>query len=172
MYEVDDRDEVIELQDAPRPDVGAPLPIVVSDEQSVLLAYILSEPDPNWDGTYVTVVSPTSEDEPIALVRFHRPYAHMFGPPNDEAFGGHPLAARGLQPYAVFEIQRSSWIRKLERMNSVHPYHRAERFNNYKHFIFAFHDSTFECIAEGFNYETRRSSIRSIREAMVASLGG
>ena len=35
-------------------------------------------------------------------------------------------------------------------MNSVHPYHRTERFEALHHFILTFHDSTFECIAASF----------------------
>jgi hypothetical protein len=49
-------------------------------------------------------------DQPWAIVTFDS-YAHMFGPPNDEAFPGHPLAERGLTPYAFFVIQNSSWLR-------------------------------------------------------------
>jgi hypothetical protein len=149
VYEVDSLDTVVELEDAPSPDIGAPLPMLLCDEGHLLLAYIVSEPDPAWDGTYVNVVSPESEGMAVACVRFKWPSAHMFGPPNDEAFSGHPLAARGLCPYAVFEVHDSSWIRKLERMNSVHPNHNRERFlEGLRHFVFAFHDSTFECVAE------------------------
>jgi len=50
--------------------------------------------------------------EKIAL-RFQHPYVHHFGPPNDEAFDGHPLAARRLEPYGAFRIEGSSWIRSL-----------------------------------------------------------
>ena len=85
----------------------------------------------------------------------------MFGPPNDETFSGHPLADRGLHPYAVFEVRDSSWIRKLERMNSVHHRHNRERFlEGLRHFVFAFHDSTFECVAHGFEVEVFRGSSR------------
>jgi hypothetical protein len=49
----------------------------------------------------------------------HRGDAHTFGPSNDEAFSGHPLAARGLTPYGAFKIENSSWVRHLERMNSA-----------------------------------------------------
>jgi hypothetical protein len=171
VYEVDSLDSVVEQHDAPRPDIGAPLPLVVSDESHVLLAYLVSEPDPNWDGSYTTVVSPDSQGMAVALVRFGWPYAHLFGPPNDEAFGGHPLASRGLHPYAVFEVRQSSWIRRLERMNSVHPRHDRERFlAGLRHFVFAFHDSTFECIAEGFESEVFRGSMRSALERMAAML--
>ncbi len=169
MYKVD-KDRVVELDTAPRPDIGAPIPVLVADEGTVLLAYITSEPDPSWDGTWAKVVSPDSADEPIAIVRFSRVCAHMLGRPNDEAFEGHPLASRGLRPYAVSEIADSSWIHALERMNAVHPFHRPEHFARYKHFIFAFHDSTFECVAESFTVERCRGSIRSALQRMVEML--
>jgi hypothetical protein len=122
--------------------------------------------DPNWDGSYVRVVAPDIAEEPIAMIRFVRCMAFMFGPPNDEAFRGHPLAGRGLRPYAVFEVQHSSWIRQLEQMNSVHPHHRPKAYTICRHFIFAFHDSTFECIANGFEVSLYRSSMKLLLPKM------
>ena len=168
MYSVDENDRVHELRDVPQSSVGAPLPAVIANEQRVYLAYLVEARDPEWDGQTVRSVGPSSTDEIVALVTFDHPGAHFFGPPNDEAFSGHPLAARGLHPYAVFEIHGSSWIRRLERMNSVHRNHRPERFERLRHFIFAFHDSTFECIAEGFHFEVRGGSLVSA----IAELSG
>ena len=79
MYQPD-KDRVVEITTAPQPDVGAPLPSIVCNEYNLLLAYIISEPDPNWDGTYVNIVAPESYDEPIAVVRFRHAYAHLFVP--------------------------------------------------------------------------------------------
>jgi hypothetical protein len=168
LYTVD-RDAVTIL-DVPQPDIGAPLPILLADDGAVQIAYIIHEVDPKWDGTYATIVAPDSEDKPIAIVTFVRPHAHMFGPPNDEAFEGHPLADRGLQPYSVAEVAASSWIRQLERMNAVHPNHRPEAFDSYRHFVFAFHDSMFECVATGMAISTMRGSIREALTRMVATL--
>src|SRR5262249_17054638 len=123
MYPVDERDTVVGLDDCPRPDIEGPLPLVLSDDYNLVLAYLVSEPDPNWDGSYATVVSSQSEELLVAVGRFRRPYAHMFGPPNDEAFRSHPLADRGLEAYSVSEVHDSSWLRQLERMNSVHHNH-------------------------------------------------
>jgi hypothetical protein len=64
---------------------------------------------------------------------------------------GHPLASRGLQAYSAFEVRNSSWIRQLERMNSVHPQHNPARYSMLHHYVFAFHDSTFECVARDFS---------------------
>lgn len=162
MYPVDELDAVIELQDVPQSDIGAPLPIIVSDEHTIVLVYIVSEPDPNWDGTYVKIVSPNSDNISIAIIKFSKSYAHMFGPPNDEAFSGHPLAGRGLHAYSAFQVQHSSWIRQLERMNSVHPRHNVKRFEALNHYIFVFHDSTFECVAQSFEIMMRRGTLKGI----------
>ncbi|HMI91006.1 MAG TPA: hypothetical protein VK509_06560 [Polyangiales bacterium] len=167
MYEVDNRDRVVELGGVPPSDAGAPLPAVVSDELNVLVAYIVERPDPSWDGTYATMVGRETGDQSIAIIRFRSPRAHLFGPPNDEAFSGHPLYARGLRPYSSAEVQASSWIRKLERMNSVHPSHRPERYASDRHFILAFHDSTFECIAEGFDVQYVHGTMRGALEYMA-----
>jgi hypothetical protein len=167
MYEPDEQDAVVELESLPQSDIGAPLPAVAAAEHFLALAYLASEPDPDWDGTYVTVVGPDSEGVLVAAVTFERPYCHLFGPPNDEAFSGHPLASRGLHPYGAFEVHHSSWLRSLERMNSVHPYHRPELFSSYKHFVFAFHDSTFECVARAFTVTLQRGSLESVMQTLV-----
>ena len=168
MYSIDERDRVEELRDVPQSSIGAPLPAVVADEHRLFVIYLVEAIDPSWDGQTIRVVTPSSTDQIVALITFLRPYAHFFGPPNDEAFSGHPLATRGLHPYGAFEVQGSSWIRRLERMNSVHPHHRPAAFERLHHFVFAFHDSTFECIAQGYQIEVRGGSLRSA----IAELSG
>jgi hypothetical protein len=37
--------------------------------------------------------------------------------PNDESLHGHPLFERGLNFYGAFQVESSSWIRALERIN-------------------------------------------------------
>lgn len=150
MYSIDERDRVVLLTDLPRSSPGAPCPLVLQDEYGTVVAYYVHALDPGWTGESVRVVDPQESAEPAALVRFRGVTATMFGPPNDEAFAGHPLAARGLRPYSAAEVQHSSWIRRLERMNAVHPYHRPEEYAALRHFVLAFHDSTFECIARSY----------------------
>lgn len=170
MYEVDDRDQVVELVDVPQSSVGAPLPVVVADEGIVQLAYLAQDSDPDWDGTSIRSVDQRS-DEPVVLITFQRTRAWFHGPPNDEAFTGHPLAERGLHPYAVFRVDDSSWVRRLERMNSVHPYHRPEVFELLNHYVFAFHDSTFECVAQGLTPEVIDGPLASVVLRMAQALG-
>lgn len=148
----------------PQSSVGAPCPMILAGEHHLHLAYYLENRSPDWDGTTVRVVGEGTSGERVALVEFTDAYAHMFGPPNDEAFSGHPLASRGVGPYRVHEVYHSSWIRTLERMNAVHPYHRPEHFSCYRHFIFAFHDRTFECIAEAFIITVHTGSVVEVLE--------
>ena len=169
-YTIDERDTVQAIEDFPQSCVGAPMPVILASEHTLIVAFYLEVRDPNWDGTYVKVMSLDSSDEPIAVVRFARATTHYFGPPNDEAFAGHPLAARGLKPYGAFEVLSSSWIRALERMNSVHPYHKPEHFAGRRHFVLTFHDTIFECVARDFSVERPTGSMRSILPELVASL--
>lgn len=170
MYEVDEKDVVRELAGVPQSSVGAPIPFMIADEHRVVLAYYLEEMSPDWDGQSIRIVGPSGSAEPLAIIRFSICYAHMFGPPNDEAFDGHPLASRGLEPYGAYEIEHSSWIRRLERMNSVHSRHRPEIFWKMRHLVLAFHDSTFECVCDGFDVRLSRGSIRSVVPEMVKLL--
>ena len=166
MYSIDDKDEVFELTGVPQSSVGAPLPFVMSDEHRLLLSYAVENVPTGWDGTWVRVVTPAS-DRTIAFVEFKRYCSYQFGPPNDEAFEGHPLASRGLRPYSAFEILGSSWLRQLERANRVHEHHNPESYARLKHYVFAFHDSTFECIAEGFEITLREGSLDSLLPAQL-----
>ena len=164
MYTIDHLDTVTELKNVPQSSTGAPCPLALSGENFVHLAYLLNEPIKNWDGIPRSV-SQFLEGKLCALIRFRYPSAHMFGPPNDESIPGHPLAKRGLEYYSVSEVNNSSWIRALVRMNEGHPNHRPEAYTKDKHFIFAFHDSVFECVAEGFDLSTHRGSVSDVLRA-------
>jgi len=159
MYDVDGRDRVTELAGVPQSSVGTPTPLVVGDENRVVLAYYVEVTEPSRDRV-----------NDIAIVRFTLCYAHMFGPPNDEAFAGHPLASRGLRRYGASEVSDSSWIRRLEKMNSVHPCHRPDAFWQRRHLVFAFHDSTFECVCDAFEVSLARGPIRSLAVEMMKFL--
>jgi hypothetical protein len=170
MYSIDEKDRVIPIKEIPQSSIGAPIPVVFSDEFVTVVAFYLEDISDDWDGTSVRIVSKETEGEPLALVKFSICYASMFGPPNDEAFGGHPLSKLGLEPYGAFLIENSSWIRGLEQMNSVHPCHRPERFRALKHYVLSFHDSTFECVADDYTVELHESSLKKILPRMIELL--
>lgn len=103
MYTIDERDRVVELKDFPQSSVGAPTPVIVSNEFTTVAAFYLENAPADWDGARIRIVTQESEGESIAVVRFHLCYAHYFGAPNDEAFSGHPLYKCGLHLYGAFE---------------------------------------------------------------------
>ena len=135
MDQVEERDRVVELVDIPQQDVGAPMPVLLASGGCLVIAYLL--------------VTGDNDEREFAVVEFDLVYAHYFGSPNDEALSGHPLYARGLRHYAAYEVFDSSWIRSLERMNRVHPRHDPRRYDDRHHYVFTFHDNTFECVARG-----------------------
>lgn len=156
-------DDPLEITDIPRSCPGAPCPMVLASGDGLQLAYYLLE----WPAGFSEENKPPwtlgdFDDAPVMVVKFNRAYAHTFGPPNDEAFAGHRLASRGVRPYRVYEVLRSTWIAALEKMNSVHPYHSPEPFQKLKHYIFSFHDDTFECVAESFEYTVQRGDVSNV----------
>ncbi|TQV82148.1 hypothetical protein [Denitrobaculum tricleocarpae] len=169
MYQIDTHDKVVELRDLPQMDPAAPLPALVANEQYVDLIYLIVEQDPDWDGTTSTMVTTDTERGQVACIRFDRVWSHSWGAPGDETLVSHPLAARGLTYYSVFEVLNSSWVRLLERMNSVHPRHSPSFFDSARHFIFTFHDSTFECVADSYEARVARGSIASVAATLPST---
>lgn len=162
-------DEVVQSDEFPQQSVGAPLPLVLADDRRLVLAYFVEERDPAWDGRSGRVVGPESE-EPAAIVYFPSFTAFTFGGPNDEALHGHPLHERGLEPYGAFEVKRSSWVASLERVNSVHDHHDPRAYARLRHFVFTFHDTPLECVAQAFDVHLRRGSHTSLLGEMHALL--
>jgi hypothetical protein len=150
---------------------GAPLPQLLANDFRALLAFVVSEPDPSWDGTYTTVREP-ADPEPslLGLVEFDGYITAKLGAPNDEVFRGHPLAGKGLEAYRPQRIVNSRWLEEIEAINRVHPMYRSEFWRDLHHFIFWFHDTTFECIARSFKVETHRMSMKEMLGLMVERL--
>jgi len=129
----------IEITEFPLMDTGAPCPLVLADEHRVVLSYLLRDfPD----------------DKLSAIVSFESVRTHSLGSPSDETQHGHPLWGKGLKHYGVFKIERSPLIHELQRIDSVHPHHRTDVFQQLNHYIVMMHDSTFECVARSFHFAT------------------
>src|SRR5918995_788660 len=106
MYAVDSEDQVEPLGGIPQCSAGAPDPVVMADEGSVVVAYYAAGKPIDWD----TARPEDLGDEQVVVLRFEGVHSMMFGSPNDEALHGHPLADRGLDPYAAHRVVNSSWI--------------------------------------------------------------
>lgn len=161
------KDSVHPLTGVPQSSVGAPCPMVVADEHHLSVIFYLQNTPEGWDGAEVKVVGPDSEDETHAIVSFSSFKAYYHGAPNDEAFSGHPLSKKGLEPYGAYEVKDSTWIRDLIEMNRVHAYHSDEAFKDYRHFIFSFHDTTFECVAKGYDITVGQGSVLGAAQGLL-----
>ncbi len=141
MYTVDKHDRVRELTDVEFPSLGAPVPLVLADEGTVVVAYTTGSPSTGQaDGA-----GPLAET--TAIVVFWQCFATHFGLPNEEAFASHPLADRGLRPCGAFEVEASSWVHGLEMRNRAHPRHDPLQFQQLRHWVWTFQDSVLECAA-------------------------
>jgi len=135
-------------------DVGAPLPHLFQNDSRAFLAFFLRDSPPDWDGTWVRVRKPDDGmAEKIALVEFEGCICTKMGTPNEEVLRGHPLAGKGLAGYQAMSVKNSAWLKQVEAINAVHSHYKAERWRDLVHYILPFHDSTFECVARGFNVE-------------------
>ncbi|MEP3073653.1 hypothetical protein [Maricaulis sp.] len=160
---------LIELDDIPECDFGAPYPMLAALEGGVSLVYLMPDTDPDWDGEEARLIGFDTADLPVAAIRFVRPHTHKAGPPDEETLAGHPLASRGLYPCGAFEVRRSDWIDALRQADSIRPSHSDERFRKLRHFIFTFRESTVEVAADG--YEVALLGPLSIREALQLEAG-
>jgi hypothetical protein len=142
--------QLVEASELPVPDIGAPAPVVVAREDEVIVSYV------SRAGRYEGV-------------RFRGLYALQFGPPNDEAISGHPLASSGLNAYGRYVVRGSPWLDALEQMNSAHPQHRPGFLSQHRHFIIAFHDTLFECVAQSFEIVPASTAVSLISSAVGAT---
>ena len=85
-----------------------------------------------------------------AVVEFKRCILTRFGYPNDEARWGIPQY-NGVS-YGIYEVRNSSWIQEVIGLNR---YRFPKTMDDYvsHHFLFAFHDDTFECLADSISLE-------------------
>jgi hypothetical protein len=135
-------------------DVGAPMPHLMVNDYRAFLAFHLK----------------SSGDEHLALVQFEQCASAKLGTPNDEVHNGHPLEGKGLEAYTAQRVVNSRWLKELESINSVHDGYRPESWQARHHYVFWFHDSTFECVAGSYTVETHRMSMKELLGLMVERL--
>lgn len=119
--------------EVPPCDGGAPSPVVLADDNTVVFGYYEATDSPFDRGVVIKVPSCS---------------IFKFGAPNDEALSGHRYAQFGLDCYSAYEVMNSEWTRELMVANRVHPQHDDSLFASHRHFIFTFHDTTLEFVTQ------------------------
>lgn len=139
---------------------GAPSPHLLQSDYRTFLFFLLSDDESDGNQEYLQI-SPSdgTYGEMIGLVEFDRCECTKMGTPNDEVLHGHPLDGRGLRIYGAFSVANSCWVKELEAINSVHSQYSPDAWKGLKHFMLCFHDSTFECVAQGLKVEKWKASL-------------
>jgi hypothetical protein len=80
------------------------------------------------------------------------------------------LHGKGGGCYEAQRVVNSRWLAELEAINRVHHYYRSEYWRDLHHYIFWFHDSTFECIAKSYRVEVFQEPWNEMFKRMVQRL--
>jgi|SRR4051794_3060091 hypothetical protein len=152
---------------------GAPEPHLMQSESRAFLAFFLRESDIVEESTGLpTSGGPSQVLEPIGVVEWIRCVAVTFGRP-DEVRDRHRLWRSGLrdvEPHAAAEVSNSRWIADLDRMDHDDPEHRRAGLDHRRHFVLGFHDSTFECVADGFRVWTTNAPFDEVLTILSSHL--
>lgn len=110
------------------------------------------------------------EDAGRAVVELVRCSVSKFGYPNDEALPGHPLYKNGLDGggYGVYEVLNPTWAKEVTKQNRVCFPKKPD--SKQRHFLFTFHDSTFECLADDLRVTIRQEPFRAIIEELTGRI--
>ena len=139
-------DQIIELKLGIRPEAAVSGAVLVHTEKSTFLTFnAIRVTDRVGDSG-----GSQMEAAGTAVVEFRRCLVTRFGYPNDEARWAIPRF-KGVS-YGIYEVQNSSWIREVVQMNRcAFPSTKDDYVS--KHFLFTFHDDTFECLADDLSVE-------------------
>lgn len=138
-------EQLIELHIGVTPEAAISGAVLLQTEEKAFLIFnaMRDTTRPFPDGGFY------KEDAGIALVELVGCTITKFGYPNDEAWSGIPLTnGRG---YGVFEVENSLWKQELLRLNQFSFPGTREWIG--RHFMFLFHDSSFECVARELRLE-------------------
>ncbi len=139
-------DEIIELELGIQPEAAVSGAVCLQTESGVFLTFNAMRPTDRVSphgGNYL-------EDAGTAVVTFKRCLVTRFGYPNDEARDGIPQYKE--VSYGIYEVKQSTWIKEVVRLNRRRFPATTDDYVR-RHFLFTFHDSTFECLADDLTLE-------------------
>jgi hypothetical protein len=148
-------DTIVDLNLGIRPEAAVSGGMLVQTDQSTFLTFNAMQPTERMSphgGPYM-------ENAGTALFEFQRCLLTRFGYPNDEARWGIPRFEK--VSYGIYEVRNSTWIKEVIQMNRYRFPNTTDDYVS-NHYLFAFHDSTFECLANGFKHEVIQESFEIV----------
>jgi hypothetical protein len=133
-------ERVIQIDIGCMPAAGpAAAPVLFMNDDVAFLVFNATRTSGGWRGR--------SDGTERAVVEIKRCQTTRFGYPSDAALAGHPLFEKGLGSFGVFEVLESAWVAQLAAQHAAaRPAEPA--LPPQRHFVFTFHDSTLECVAD------------------------
>lgn len=130
--------------------VGAPNPMVFADEHVVNLAYYDVEDD-------------------VALITFEHCFEFRMGMPGESRISSSPYSGLGILNFEAHIVENSPWMDELEKRYKVlSDFSQGER--KYTHYLFTFHDRTFECISSGYCITRHmETTVKKVLESKVSN---
>ncbi|MGA1842991.1 MAG: hypothetical protein ACMUIS_00325 [bacterium] len=149
-----EKEKIIELDLGITPEAAISGPVLLQTDYSTFLTFnAMKDTDkPFPDGGYY------KEEAGTAIVELIGCQITKFGYPNDEAWAGIPRT-KGLS-YGIYEVINSKWIRELAGLNR-YSFPDSGEWDS-RHFLFLFHDSCFECIADDLKIEISKEKYEDI----------
>ncbi len=141
----------MEWTEPPIMESGAPLPSLSECDDTLLCAYICSNPDfVGWD----TGAPPDHPDfdEYCAVIEFEHVESFRFGAPNDEELYEHPLHKLGVDYYGFYKFDESPDL---------------ELMPGYFLWVAVFHDETLQVIAKNAKVLNSRVAVSSPKDALA-----
>lgn len=141
-----------------QPELAVSGAFLIQDERRTILTFNAVKPQP--DGRRL--------DAGTAVVTFQGCQITKFGYPNDEAYGPFPWLQD--TDSNIVEILDSPWPREIARLNQyAFPDTKVSTF--LRHFLFLFHDSSFECLADDFEVTLDTRPFRDILLSLTVEFG-
>jgi hypothetical protein len=162
-------ERVVPLDFGCHPEAAISGALLLQSERSAVLLFNAMSNARNADGYYEPVGTAVVELDGMEETRF--------GGPNDEARPEHPLYPKGLREvgYAICEVLDSEWaLERADRNQSsarrIHGREYKERRFVQRHFLFAFHDSTLECLARDLRVTVAKEPFGAIAQGVLRRL--
>jgi hypothetical protein len=157
-------ESVVKLQLGLVPEAAVSGGLLIQSEASVFLLFNAMTPD-------------RERGAGVGVVQFTGCLLTRFGTPNDEGRPEHPLYQHGLDDYALWEVQNSTWAesemaraRRSAKRIWGDSYDRVYEGQSWatRHFVATFHDSTFECLADDLSASVDARSWRAVANDILA----
>ncbi|MEM1370059.1 MAG: hypothetical protein AAGG02_19055 [Cyanobacteria bacterium P01_H01_bin.15] len=105
------------------------------------------------------------EDAGTAIIELVGCSITKFGYPNDEAWSAIPRYSE-TDAHGVYEVENSDWLIELAELNR-HGFPETKEWPGH-HFVFLFHDSSFECICRELKVEVSQEKFLYIWQRLTS----